>query len=126
MGLTPYFYDTYAVLAYMNGNKGYIRYFEEDYGYLTALNLMEVYYALLRVHGEEAAEEGYSSSSKFEYEFEDDDVKEAMKLRLRLRNEGLSISYADALGYFVSMKLKVKFLTGDIDFKNLENVEYIK
>jgi len=122
----PYFYDTYAVLEYLSGNRKYSSYFDKDYGFLTILNLMEIYYALLKHHGEAAAEEGYSASSKFIYEFDDDDVKEAMKLRLNLQNRGLNVSYADALGYHLSMKLKVKFLTGDLVFKGLENVEYAR
>jgi len=122
----PYFYDTYAVLEYLSGNRKYSSYFDEDYGFLTILNLMEIYYALLKQHGEEAAEEGYSASSKFIYGFDDDDVKEAMKLRLNLQNRGLNVSYADALGYHLSMKLKVRFLTGDLIFKGLENVEYVR
>lgn len=126
MGLMPYFYDTYAILEYMSGNKKYSRYFEEDYGFLTVLNLIEIYYALLREHGEKAAEEGHSASSKFLCEFGDEDIKGAMKLRLNLRNRGLNVSYADALGYELSMKLKVRFLTGDLVFKGLENVEYVR
>jgi len=122
----PYFYDTYAILEYMSGNKRYSRYFEEDYGFLSVLNLMEIYYALLKEHGEEAADEGYSASSRFLCEFDDADIKGAMKLRLNLRNRGLNVSYADALGYQLSMKLKVKFLTGDLVFKEIENVEYVR
>jgi len=126
MGLMPYFYDTYAVLEYINGNEQYLKYFKDNYGFLTVLNLMEIYYALLSQYGEKAAEEVYSAASKFAYEFNGDDVKEAMKLRLKLRRNGLNISYADALGYHLSLRLKVKFLTGDIAFKRLENVEYVK
>lgn len=122
----PYFYDTYAVLEYINGNERYSKYFEEDYGFLTVLNLMEIYYAFLSRHGEEAAEEVYSAAARFIREFDGDDLKEAMKLRLNLREKGLNISYADALGYHLSLKLKVKFLTADIVFKGLENVEYVR
>jgi len=122
----PYFYDTYAILEYMNGNKRYSPYFEEDYGFLTVLNLMEIYYSLLKEHGEEAADEGYSASSKFLCEFDDGDIKGSMKLRLNLRSSGLNVSYSDALGYQLSMKLKVKFLTGDLVFEELENVEYVR
>jgi len=114
------------VLEYLSGNRKYSSYFDEDYGFLTILNLMEIYYALLKQHGEAAAEEGYSASSQFVYEFDDDDVKEAMKLRLNLQNRRLNVSCTDALGYHLSMKLKVKFLTGDLIFKGLENVEYVQ
>ena len=122
----PYVYDTYAVLEYLSGNRRYARYFEEDYGFLTVLNLMEVYYAVLTRFGEEAAEEAYSAAATFLLEFDEEDVKEAMKLRFKLRRRGLNVSYADALGYHLSLKLKVKFLTGDIVFKGLENVEFVR
>jgi len=122
----PYIYDTYAVLEYISGNRKYARYFEEDYGFLTVLNLMEIYYAVLSRFGEEAAEEAYSATETFLREFDEKDVKESMKLRLKLRRRELNISYADALGYHLSLKLKVKFLTGDIVFKGLENVEFVR
>jgi len=122
----PYVYDTYAVLEYLSGNRRYARYFEEDYGFLTVLNLMEVYYAVLTRFGEEAAEEAYSAAATFLLEFDEEDVKEAMKLRFKLRRRGLNVSYADALGYHLSLKLKVKFLTGDIVFRGLENVEFVR
>ena len=74
----PYVYDTYAVLEYLSGNRRYARYFEEDYGFLTVLNLMEVYYAVLTRFGEEAAEEAYSAAATFLLEFDEEDVKEAI------------------------------------------------
>ena len=125
MALTRYFYDTYAILAYLSGNKNYRRYFEEEKGVLTVLNLMETYYALLREYGEDAAEEAYTAFSRFKVEIEDEDVKEAMKFRLKLAKEGRNLSYTDAIGYRIALKRGIKFLTGDRNFKNLENVEWV-
>jgi hypothetical protein len=60
-------------------------------------------------------------------EFDDSDIRRAMKLRLELRRKKrLDLSYADALGYFLSLKHGIKFLTGDPEFKNLENVEFVE
>jgi len=123
---TPFFYDTYAVLAYLSGNKRYARYFEKETGHLTVLNLMETYYAVLRDYGEVAAEKAYSATAKYAVEFRDEDVKDGMKKRLALRKKRLDLSYADALGYAVSLRLRLKFLTGDEAFKDLENVEFVK
>ena len=120
-----YFYDTYAILAYLSGDENYRKYFEEDKGILTILNLMETYYALLREYGEDAAEEAYAAFSRFKIEIEDEDVKEAMKLRLKLVKEGRNLSYTDAIGYYIALKRGIKFLTGDKNFKNLENVEWM-
>jgi len=49
-----------------------------------------------------------------------------MKRRLELRKKKLDLSYADAIGYAVSLRLMLMFLTGDEAFKNLENVEFVK
>jgi predicted nucleic acid-binding protein len=37
-----------------------------------------------------------------------------------------AISLVDALGYSCSRKLGIRFLTGDKEFFEMENVEYIK
>jgi hypothetical protein len=125
MGLMPIFYDTFAVLGYLSGNTRYAGYFEEDYGFLTILNLMETYYALLKGYDEGAVKGVYSACSRFKYEFEERDVKDAMKLKLRSQG-GRSISYADASGYHISMKLGVRFLPGDKAFEHLQNVKHIR
>ncbi len=87
---------------------------------------MEVYYAVLRDYGHPSAEKAYSATSKYAVEFGDEDVKEGMERRLALRKEKLDLSYADSLGYTVSLRLRVRFLTGDDAFKNLDNVEFVK
>ena len=35
------------------------------------------------------------------------------------------LSYADCLGYVISKKLNIRFLTGDKQFKDLPNVEFV-
>ncbi len=87
---------------------------------------MEIYYAVLRDYGETAAEKAYSAAAKYTVEFGDVDVKDGMKRRLELRRRKLDLSYADALGYVVSLRLKLRFLTGDDAFKDLQNVEFVK
>jgi hypothetical protein len=59
-------------------------------------------------------------------DFGDEDVKDGMKRRLDLRKKKVDLSYADALGYAVSLRLMHQFLTGNDAFKNLENVEFVK
>jgi len=38
----------------------------------------------------------------------------------------LNINYVDAIGYSISFDSGIKFLTGDNEFKNLPNVEFVK
>lgn len=122
---TLFFYDSYAVLAYLSDNARYKPYFEENDGFLTKLNLMEIYYRTLEVHGAEAASQVAKIFAKYVVDFELADVEGAMKLRLKLKKNGRDISYADALGYYLALKSNVKFLTGDKWFRRLEGVEFV-
>jgi predicted nucleic acid-binding protein len=124
VGMPEYFYDTYAIFEYLKGNKKYQKYFKEPLGITTKLNLMELYYGLL--NDEEYADEIYASFLSIVIDLSDAQIKKGMKMRKELKDKGLNISYVDALGYSISKERKIKFLTGDKEFKNLPNVEYVK
>ncbi|MBM3898242.1 MAG: type II toxin-antitoxin system VapC family toxin [Thaumarchaeota archaeon] len=121
--MTKYFYDSYAVIAYLNDRLDYRWYFEEHDGILTMLNLMEVHYKILSIFGADSAKKVLDAFSKYLVHFNLEDLEESMKLRLKFNKEGLNLSYADALGYYMAKKFRVKFLTGDRAFKGLPNVE---
>jgi hypothetical protein len=120
-----FFYDSYAVLAYVSGNSKYQPYFEENDGFLTKLNLLEVCYRTLEVHGVAAASQVVKVFSKYVVEFGIADIEGSMKLRLKLKKKGCDLSYADALGYYLAIKAGAKFLTGDRWFEGLEGVEFV-
>jgi predicted nucleic acid-binding protein len=122
---TRFFYDSYAVLAYLSDNPNYTSFFEENDGFLTKLNLMEIYYRTLEVHGDQAASQVVEVFTKYVMDFGLADIEGSMKLRLELKKNGRDISYADALGYYLALKSNVKFLTGDKGFKGLEGVEFV-
>ncbi len=126
MEKTQFFYDSYAVIAYLSDNPNYRAYFEESDGFLTKLNLMEISYRTLELHGAHAASEVVNLFAKYTLSFSVSDIVGSMKLRLKLKKDGRNISYADALGYYLALKNNLKFLTGDRDFEGLANVEYIK
>jgi len=120
-----YFYDSYAVLAYLSDNPKYRSYFEENDGVLTKLNLVEIYYRTLEVHGVRAASQVVNVFAKYVVDFGISDIEGSMKLRLKLKKTGCDVSYADALGYYIALKCNMKFLTGDKWFKELEGVEFV-
>ncbi len=122
--MTRYFYDSYAVLAYLTDHPKYSAYFEENTGVLTKLNLMEVTYRILIEHGLHAARRVLTAFSRYQIDFSQPDILGAMKLRSSLKSRGLDISYADALGYYIAQKQHIRFLTGDQAFKDLPNVEF--
>ena len=121
-----FFYDSYAVLAFASGHSGYRKYFEEHDGVLTKLNLLEIFYRSLEEHGSKAATTITETFSKYLVDFGLNEIADSMKLRLELKREGRNISYADALGYSLSRKMGIKYLTGDRAFKGLSGVEYLE
>lgn len=121
-----FFYDSYAVLAFTSGNQAYEAYFEENDGVLTKLNLLEIFYRSLEQHGSRAATDILDTFSKYLIEFGLGDIKDAMKLRLEFKRGGRNLSYADAIGYSLSRKMGIKFLTGDKAFRDLTGVEFLE
>jgi predicted nucleic acid-binding protein len=120
-----YFYDSYAVLAYASGSTAYKEYFEQNDGFLTKLNLLEIFYRSLEEYDLKVASDILSSFYKYIVDFDFEDISDSMRLRLELKRKGFDISYADALGYFLSRKLGIKFLTGDRAFEKLKGVEFV-
>lgn len=124
MELIKYFWDTYAIIELENGNPKYSNYFGEPI-VLTMFNLVEVYWVILNQFGEEKAEEIYDDYKQCIVEVDDEVFKEAIKFRKKVY-KSKKISYADAIGYVYALKHKMKFLTGDREFKDLDNVEFVE
>jgi predicted nucleic acid-binding protein len=124
--MTRVFYDSYAVLAYISGEEHFAKYFDKSSGALTKLNLMEIYFRTAKLHGHKSARQIIDRFSRYLIDFDTEDIAGSMKLREELMKKGMDISYADALGYFLSKKHKIRFLTGDLHFEKLDNVEYVK
>lgn len=121
-----YFFDSYAVLAYSSGHSEYKHYFDENEGILTKLNLLEIFYRALEEYDLRVATDLTNSFYKYAVDFDSSDIFEAMLLRLGLKRKKLNLSYADALGYFLSRKMHIKFLTGDSAFEKLSGVEFVR
>lgn len=126
VGMNEYFFYTYAIVEVNKGSLNYIKYKDAKF-VTTLLNLMEFYNVLLKKFNTE------ESSNEFDFylsgcvEINPDIIKEAVEFRAEFRKTSkFRISYVDAIGYIISLKLGVKFLTGEEAFRNLENVEFVK
>ena len=117
------FFDSYALIEIIKGNENYKKYLNET-PITTRFNLMEIYYYLLREKDEQKAEFYYNSYLPSCISVSDKVIKKAMKLKLKLKDKKLS--YADCIGYIFALELGLKFLTGDNEFKDLMNVEFVK
>ena len=119
-----YFADSYAIIDYLKGNKKYEKYFKENEIITTRLNLLEVYYSKLAEGNKENAEKYFNQFLSKTIEVEDEILKKAAEFRLNKKKQ--NISYIDAIGYEIAKEKKIKFLTGDKEFKGMPNVEFVK
>lgn len=119
--MVAYFFDTYAILEVINGNPNYKKYLNSGI-VVTQLNLIELYYILLKNFDSNIAEKYYFYFKPYLVFVEDLDIVNASKSKLRNK----SLSYCDCLGYVISLRLNIPFLTGDKEFENLTNVEFVK
>lgn len=117
------YYDSYAIIEYVNGNLKYDKYFKDYEGITTLYNVMEVYYAILREENEFKAKEVLEMLKSIVIYPSFEDIEEAMKFRLihKLKR----FSYADCLGYILAKKRNIKFLTGDKGFMGIPNVIFV-
>jgi predicted nucleic acid-binding protein len=126
LGNSKFFLDTYAMLEYLRGSKAYKPYFENTTLFTSMLNLIELYYILLRESDGSTADSAYLAFRTLQTTITDEDVKQGMRFRLRQRSQRVDFSYADSIGYEVSRRLDAKYLTGDSSFKTLANVEFVR
>ncbi len=117
------FFDSYALVEMLRGNPEYSQ-FRSIQPVLTKLNLFEVCYVLLREGLTDDAEAFLINYAAFASDFDNRIILESAALRLKLK--GRRVSMADCVGYVVSQHLGIRFLTGDEQFKDLPNVEFVK
>ena len=116
-----FFFDTYALFEIIKGNENYTKYAKVG-GVTTIFNIAEFNYNLKKERSKEEAnkitDDFKSKTIKVEWE----DVKKATDLKIKQKD----LSIPDAIGYTVAKRLEIKFLTGDDDFKDFYNVEFVK
>jgi len=117
------FFDAYAIIEILRGNPTYKK-FNNILFITNTLHLSEVFYSLLKETEIETARD-IIYNSDFEFiEISDDIALEATIFRYE--NKSMDLSYADCIGYITAKKHGLKFLTGDKEFKNMKNVEFVK
>ena len=118
-----YFFDSYAIMELIKKNPDYERF--KRFNLVTSvLNVGEIYAIFLREDGKKKAD-GWFRNWNFELlEITSDVIVKAVYFRYL--NKGKNLSLTDVVGYILSLKHKLKFLTGDNQFKDMPNVEFVK
>ena len=115
-------FDTYAILEIIGGNENYRNYLNSRI-VINNFIFAELCYKLYREKAPKV-EEYIKEYSKFIQPLTSDTIKEAMLFRTNNKSKNLSMT--DCISYVMSLKLNIKFLTGDKEFENLNNVEFVK
>ena len=118
-----YFFDSYAILEIIDGNDSYKKFINIPIT-ITVFNLAEIYLASLKHYTKEKANEIYKEYLQCVVEIPEEVMKNAMKFKLKHNKK--RFSYADCIGYIYAIRNKMKFLTGDKEFKDLKNVEFVR
>src|SRR3989344_4901995 len=119
-----YLFDTYAIIEILKGNKNYNKFNNEDIEVIiNNFIFAELCYNLFREKEPHAKEylDKYSKNILF---VKPEWIEEAMQFRLKWKDRSVSIT--DCVGYVMAKHLEIKFLTGDKEFEDMANVEFIK
>ncbi len=122
--MRSFFFDTYAFHEIIVGNTKYQPYAKDIRIVTTQLNLMELYYQLLLLYNKDEAMKFFTRYEEFIIPISNSIIIEAMDFRKKYYKGNLA--YTDCIGYIIAKKMGIPFLTGDIQFKNIPNVEFIK
>lgn len=115
--------DTYALIEIKLGNPKFDRYLDIDF-VITDITLAEFYSVLLREEDEKTADYLYKKFSSRSAPVDKIILKESVKFRHENKKTGLS--FFDAVGYIFSIRNECLFVTGDKEFEDMENVEFVK
>ncbi len=120
--------DSYALIGYLE-NESFSNQIEEILNqaragvsrlYLHVIHLGEVYYITLREQGQTLADLAYSRIKAFPVKLIDN-INEDLLLRAATLKANYPISFADSFAAALAMLNKCPLLTGDPEFKSLEN-----
>lgn len=115
--------DTYALMEIYNGNPKFSSYLNTN-SIITGETLAEFYGVLLKEHNEDEAEFWYK---KLKFLVKNVSFEILIKsIKFKFENRKNNISFFDAVGYIYSIENNLLFVTGDKEFENFRNVEFMK
>jgi predicted nucleic acid-binding protein len=90
--------------------------------------LVELFHHIFHNEGKDDAEIIYSSVVNYLNiaKMDEEIIKNSGIFRSNMLKKKKSLSYADCINYSIAEKMNLKLLTGDEDFRGIENVEFVK
>ena len=122
-GLT-FFFDSYALIEIYEKNINYEKYAKAN-AVTSYFQVYEVYHSLIRNnYSKEEIKDFFEFLQTLCIELNFEWIPKSVEFRKEYKKRELS--YADCLGYIIARELKIKFLTGDKEFEDLPNVEFVR
>ncbi len=115
-------YDTYAIIEVIEGNEKYEPYLDKQI-IINDFIFAEICYTFIRKKYPNA----YVYLDKYKafiLEINPEMIENAMVFRYKNKDKELSMT--DCISYIQAKELGIKFLIGDKEFENMENVEFVK
>jgi uncharacterized protein len=118
-----YFFDSYAIIEIINQAPQYEKL--KDVQIITnVLCLGEVYYYFLKLHNKQTADFWIEKLKVDILAITKEITIEASQLKFEHKER--NFSYPDCIGYISALRNNMLFLTGDREFRDMNNVEFIK
>jgi len=124
--MASFFADSYALIEILKGNENYLCYLTGKL-VTTEFNICEVAFAVCRDYPEKARPVMARIRKIITLvSTTDGDYCEGSAMRRKTNNAGKKLSTIDCVGYAVSQRQKIPFLTGDHEFEDIDNVEFVR
>ena len=121
--MQAFVFDTYALIEIIAGNPNYSKYLNSEI-VINDFIFAELCYKFIRESGLEKANFYINRFSNFRKELDAETIKEAMLFRVQHKKRDLSPT--DCISYVMALKLNLKFLTGDRQFEDMNDVEFVR
>ncbi len=117
-----FLFDTYAIMEIINKNEAYKKYLDADI-IINDFIFAELCYNFIK-EKHSMLKETLDKYAQHISHAEPETIRKAMEFRLSWKDRNVSIT--DCIGYLMAKDLGIMFLTGDKEFENIENVEFVK
>ena len=124
--MSSYFADSYALIEMLKGNENY-RSFESERLITTEFNICEVGFAVCRNYPTKASPVLKTVRKMVSLQATcDEDYCSGAARRKEASGQGKKLSTIDCVGYSVANRLDIPFLTGDREFADMDNVQFVR
>jgi len=119
-----FFFDSYALIEIYEKNLNFEKYAKAS-AVTSFFQVYEVYHSLIRNgYSKEEITDFFEFMQNLCIDLDFNWIPQSVEFRKEHKKRELS--YADCLGYIIARELNIKFLTGDKEFEDLPNVEFVK